>query len=218
MRWIREHLKPGSVAFDIGANFGLMSLFMGKIAGPAGRVCAFEPSPANLSLLRYHCEHNRGCKIEVVEAAVSNRHLDTAPFFLLGGGLHSGNSLTFDRATVPNLDTALHAGLTEIVAETVSVDGFCADKQLVPALLKIDVEGGELYVLEGAQETLVHARPVLILAVHPWWLPEGRTVSQIQRILTEAGYEVLNQAGEPAQELVYGEYLCLPRRSSPAPS
>jgi hypothetical protein len=45
--WIGKYVRAGSVALDIGANFGMMSLYMGRITGPTGRVFAFEPSPAN---------------------------------------------------------------------------------------------------------------------------------------------------------------------------
>jgi FkbM family methyltransferase len=200
------------VALDIGANFGFMSLFMAKSVGPSGIVYALEPSPANISLLKYHREHNAGLKIDIVEAAASNQHRGTVRFFLLDGGLHSGNSLTFGRPEVPNLDPALHANQKEILVETVSVDGFCADKKIVPSLIKIDVEGGELFVLEGCLETLSCARPVLILAVHPWWLPEGRAVIEIQRLLADSGYIIMNEHGQQVDDLPYGEYLCMPSR------
>jgi FkbM family methyltransferase len=155
-------------------------------------------------------ESEIGANVNIVAAAASNQHRGSVRFFLLDGGLHSGNSLTFGRPEIPNLDPTLHANQTEIFVETVSVDGFLSDQKLVPDLIKIDVEGGEILVLEGCRETLSRARPVLILAVHPWWLPEGRSVAEIQGLLADAGYTVMNENGRQVQDLEYGEYLCLP--------
>ncbi len=208
--WIGKFIRAGSVAFDIGANFGMMSLYMGRITGSGGRVYAFEPSPANEAVLRFHCEHNRRLNIQPVRAAVSNEHDNSVSFFLLDGGLHSGNSLTFDRDHVPNLDPALHAAQKEIQVKTITIDGFCEAQNVTPDLIKIDVEGAELLVLEGARQTLLNKRPAVILAVHPWWLPVGRTVSEIQDLLRTVGYSILNPDGEVAHELDYAEYLCIP--------
>lgn len=208
--WIDKYLRADSVALDIGANFGIMSLFMGRIAGQGGRIYAFEPSPANAAVLRFHCEHNPQFNIRPVNAAVSNQHNGSASFFLLDGGLHSGNSLTFDRDFVPNLDPTLHAAQKEIRVETVTIDGFCTANDVKPDLIKIDIEGAEVLALEGARQTLLNTHPAVILAVHPWWLPEGRTVNELQYLLDGVGYSILKPDGEPANQLEYAEYLCIP--------
>lgn len=58
-----------------------------------------------------------------------------------------------------------------------------------PVALKIDVEGRELAVLRGAAELLRHARPVVLLSVHPDVLPKlGRTVAEVEDFLRTAGY------------------------------
>jgi FkbM family methyltransferase len=208
--WIGKYVRAGSVALDIGANFGMMSLYMGRITGPTGRVFAFEPSPANGAVLRFHCEHNPRLNIQPVDVAVSNQDNSSVSFFLMEGGLHSGNSLTFDRDYVPNLDPVLHAAQKEIQVETITIDGFCKTHDLTPDLIKIDVEGAEILVLEGAQQTLLNRHPAVILAVHPWWLPEGRTVNEIQDLLRAVGYSIIRPDGETAHQLEYAEYLCVP--------
>src|SRR5579875_2079911 len=58
-RWLESHLSKGAVLFDIGANFGFHALPATQFVGKRGRVIAFEPSPANLAILRYHKEVNR---------------------------------------------------------------------------------------------------------------------------------------------------------------
>jgi len=83
--WIGKYVRAGSVALDIGANFGMMSLYMGRITGPTGRVFAFEPSPANGAVLRFHCEHNPRLNIQPVDVAVSNQDNSSVSFFLMEG-------------------------------------------------------------------------------------------------------------------------------------
>jgi hypothetical protein len=51
--------RPGDVVFDVGAHFGLMSIYASKLVGPDGKVVAFEPSPRNREVLVRHCRLNR---------------------------------------------------------------------------------------------------------------------------------------------------------------
>ena len=68
---LREIVRPGMVAYDVGANIGYISLLLAKAVGESGRVYAFEALPHNLERLRANLGLNtaRG-RIEVVEAAV----------------------------------------------------------------------------------------------------------------------------------------------------
>src|ERR1700680_2203351 len=169
MALTRQSLRRGASALDIGANVGLHTIYMAKLVGATGRVAAFEPSPANVRLLGYHVKVNNLRQVQIVEKVVADQHTGTLPFFLLNGGDHSSNSLTFDREEVPNLDKTLRRSRRVVQAETVSIDRFCSDARLTPDLIKIDVEGAELQVLLGADRTLRSAKPKIILAVHPWW-------------------------------------------------
>jgi len=184
---------------------------MAKLCGPDGSVYAFEPSPANLRLLEYHRRKNRTSQIRIQPVAVSNRHGDSVSFFLLNEGEHPSNSLVFSHDDVPNMAESLIETRREIAVPTVTLDGFCAEHQLRPALIKIDVEGAELMVLNGAVRLLSEVRPRLILAVHPWWLPEGQTTADIVSFLASHNYRIQTEAGVETSALDYGEYLCEPR-------
>ncbi len=213
MHWMRQSLRSGSTALDIGANVGLHTVYMAKLVGGTGMVAAFEPSPANVRLLRYHVQVNNLAQAQVVQKAVSNRDSGTLPFFLLNGGDHSSNSLTFGRENVPNIDQALHQARRATEVEVVSVDRFCADANAAPDLIKIDVEGAELQVLQGAARTLDSVRPKIILAIHPWWLPPGQTTGEIVAFLADRDYAIVDYTGNRVTRLEYAEYLCEPLRS-----
>jgi hypothetical protein len=54
--------------------------------------------------------------------------------------------------------------------------------------VKVDVEGAEVFVLQGMARTLTEYRPTVMLEVHPMWQPKGVTVEQVRLLLTERGY------------------------------
>jgi FkbM family methyltransferase len=170
----REHIKPGSVVYDIGANVGYYTLLASRRAGANGWVYAFEPLPRNLAFLRRHVELNfaRGGRctgnVTVLEVAVSDAE-GTATFVpdaspdrahLVGtGDKHADRAADARRATTDG-----------ITVRTVQIDALVAGKNepqiRPPGAIKIDVEGAEMMVLRGASETITKNRPVIILATH----------------------------------------------------
>lgn len=151
----RKLVRPGSVVFDIGANVGLYTLLASRLAGPEGKVVAFEPLPRNLSYLKRHLKLNKAGNVEIVEAAVSNYE---------GAGHLSTNG-------DPHLGQLSADGLVDVRVTT--IDAFMTTAAVEPELLKIDVEGAEADVLAGAIETLGRCRPAIVLATH------NRTVHQL---------------------------------------
>jgi hypothetical protein len=69
-----------------------------------------------------------------------------------------------------------------------TVDGLVNALGLKPGLIKIDVEGAEPLVLGGMQETLRAHRPVVMLELHPQWLPEGTGPADVEEMLSAHGY------------------------------
>jgi FkbM family methyltransferase len=207
IRWIDEHLQPGDTFLDVGANCGWLSIRAARRVGRGGRVIAFEPSPILVDILRYHAKVNRLPQIIVVPKAVSDSD-NEAPFFLLNGGFSFRNSLTIGRDDVPFVRPE---DKLRITVPTVTLDRYCAQHDLRPALVKIDVEGAELEVLEGCRELLRQARPVIIVGVHPHWLPAGQSADQILALLSDSGYRVKDSLMVPRYGYQIGDYLYEPR-------
>lgn len=183
-----EHVRPGDTVFDVGAHAGYYTLLASTLVGPSGRVCAFEPDPGNVRALRGNVETNGCTNVRIEEAAVA----DGAGTARFGGGSGSGTGRLTEEG--------------EREVSTLALDDYAERSELVPSVVKIDVEGAEHRVLRGASVTLRRASPVLFLSLH------GRAPRRAcLELLGDAGYRtepiVADDAGRPS------ELLCLPGRS-----
>jgi FkbM family methyltransferase len=142
---LKRFLNSGPHNFiDVGANIGYFTGPMSKLAGAGGKVLAIEPEPQNLKLLRENVARNDLANVEV---------------FSEGLGAEEGSAMLgiykpSNRGRHSMVDTS---GKPAIAVPVRTLDHLV--RESAPAvstwsLLKIDVEGYEGFVLEGAQETL----------------------------------------------------------------
>lgn len=146
---IAPHLRPGMVAFDVGANIGYLSLYLRSRIGPSGELYSFEPEPENYAELESNLRRNGLDNCHAVQAAV---------------GPEEG-SLTF--ATGLN-GYVPEDGAPGITVPVVTLDGIVA-KHGLPRVdfVKVDVEGFELDVLMGMKGLLTRPdKPILYVEVH----------------------------------------------------
>ncbi len=150
-------VRPGSVIYDVGANVGFITLIAARFAGSAGRVFAFEPLPDNFRQLERNARINGFEHVRAKNIALANSD---------GPGLFRiSKSPTWGKlATVPG-EVADEIGQIEV--PVVRLDSLVQGEKLPwPNLIKIDVEGAEAEVLDGALETIQRARPILIIELH----------------------------------------------------
>ena len=126
---------------DLGAHIGLVSLPVSRHLAAGGKVYAFEPSGSNRRLLERHLALNRADNVEIVDALVGERDADAVVFYEAEGD-NPMNTIA------QNTDRPGFAATTK---RQVSVDSFCQARGLAPDIVKIDVEGAEIGVLEGAR-------------------------------------------------------------------
>lgn len=211
VNWLKECLKAGDTFWDIGANWGWISLPAARIVGSSGRVIAVEPSPSNLAWLKRHIVLNK-CEniVTLLEAAVCEQNGGSVSFSLLEDGCSPSNSLMFSSSVNGEAPKVSR----EISVPAITLDSLLAEQGRSPKLVKIDVEGAELKVLKGATQLLrSEAAPILVLAVHPFWQSTPEDCQEIVNLLKEAGYQILNRKGGSVEALEYDEYLCLPPKS-----
>ncbi len=210
VEWFRQVVRPGMQVLDVGANVGQMSLELGALVGPQGRVVAIEPAQGNLQALKTHIEANgMGARIDVVPAACASEHGGQMSFFVAGAradSVGSGHAASAEGIQRAHPSIAVH----EVRVPRVSIDGLCAERALRPSLIKIDVEGGELGVLAGARQTIASCRPLVRLAFHPFAFESPLEASdEVRRFFEGFDYEL--RAPEKGA-LALEEYVALPRR------
>ena len=163
-------LKPGDVFYDVGANAGFFSLIAARAVGPTGRVVAFEPEPSNAACIAEQLRLNELPQCHVVQKAVGDK--SSTMIFRRGDDSSTGR-LIAEGERLP----------ADIAVPVITLDGFAGEGNEIPDLVKIDVEGAEVEVLQGAQRLLRSpAPPKLLIEIHP-----GRA-SPIGDLLTDAGY------------------------------
>lgn len=183
-----KYIPAGGTVLDVGANIGLSALEFARTAGSQGKVIAFEPHPDTAARLRGNLDRNGIGNVEIVQAAVG-----AAPGTVT---FNESADATLSSATlVPrNLVRSFDVPLT-----TVDLTWAAVGKPSVSAL-KIDVEGGELAVLQGATELLARDHPVILLEA---WGAEQ--LDPIHALLTAAGYERRQPAGFEPRNYLYLE-------------
>jgi len=165
-----KHLKPGQVFFDIGANVGYFSLLAAQLSGPDGHIYSIDPAPNNVNAIRYNLDVNGIINYTLIEKAVSDK-TGYAELALLDG-------------TRARLNTKESSGST-ITVQTTTLDDLY-NYYIQPDVIKIDVEGAEALVLEGATELLNNVQELkIIIEVH-----DEANDNRVQAILREAKYDI----------------------------
>ena len=174
------NLPPGGTFVDVGANFGYMTMLAARQAGSTGRVFAVEPCPEIADLLREHLKRNDLRNVTVIQAGCSNQ-ATSLPLYVAAASNPGKTSLSSDNAQ----------SRRSVPVEVAPLD--CLLLKYNPGrvdVLKIDVEGAELQVLQGAMETLKHFRPVIVAEIDSRLLASfGTTPEDIFRLLGDLGYE-----------------------------
>jgi FkbM family methyltransferase len=171
---VRE-LGPGMTFFDIGANVGFVTLLAANIVGRSGRVVSFEPVPDNIAAIEGNLALNRIDWVDVHETAIASR----------------SGSASLIVSDVSAFSRLAHVSVPDGECERIEVAVSSVDELLAsgavppPDVIKIDVEGAELEVIEGMRATLERHRPVLLCEVH------DRHVPYVE-LMQSFGYETIN--------------------------
>lgn len=149
---------------DAGANIGIAQLVLRKLIQKKARMICVEPDPYNVALL---IENTQNC--EIVVSALSN---DVGHDFF-----------NFSSTGITGHLENIGENKSESVVKVTTIDQLTKNNKLSPGLIKIDVEGADLKVIEGAKETLKKFHPIIIIEIHSIGL-----VRSIRELLSKAGY------------------------------
>ncbi|HWG09695.1 MAG TPA: FkbM family methyltransferase [Solirubrobacteraceae bacterium] len=171
---LAELVKPGQTVYDVGANIGFFTILCSRLVGPQGRVYAFEPIPQNLATLRHNVTLNALSNVTIVDKALSSATGTAEMFVSPWSAFHSLNVEGATKQDNHGPETG------EITVQTVTLDEFVGGEGVrAPDLVKIDVEGAELIVVDGMRETLRSVKPLLLCELHDTKLGYGEFVDSI---------------------------------------
>ncbi len=151
-------LRPGDVAVDVGAHRGVFTDRMARLVGPTGHVHAFEPNPESWRTLS--AVRGDASNITLHPIGLSDR-AGTATLFRprpKGVRIDAMSSLS-KHGDDPSL------GFDPVDVRLDRLDAALAGEPRRIALLKVDVEGHELAVFQGADETIRSSRPAILVEI-----------------------------------------------------
>ena len=155
--FVNSFLRPGDIFFDIGANIGLFTVLGAAKVAPQGSVHAFEPLREPAENLRKNVRINNMSKLVLVNCFGLSDKKGVQKIWQCEEGFSAFSSMG-----KPILDTG--SRMTEIEVKVEMLDHYVdAHKISQIALIKMDVEGWEHKVLEGASRTLTAQSPVILI-------------------------------------------------------
>jgi FkbM family methyltransferase len=179
---LAKHLSEGKCFYDIGAHIGFYSMIAARQVGPTGRVVALEPEPDNVLILRENIAKNALGWVTVVPAAV---------WSAIGQMRFERGSDTPSRMSGKIvLQNDLLATSDEVVGCRATTLDHLTESNRPPSLVKVDVEGGEIDVLEGGRVTLARHHPVLLIEAH-----SNQAVAEVREFLNPFRYTVETLGG-----------------------
>ena len=159
-RFLRAVLKPGMTVVDVGANIGIYTRFFAREIGSTGRVHAFEPAQQNFLRLEAAV---RGLGNAVANHAAVGERSGTTTLFL-------SDRLNVDHRTFDSGD-----GRAGVAVKQVALDDYFPAATRVD-VMKVDVQGFELQVLQGARRLMTeNAGVTILMEFWPYGLAQAST-------------------------------------------
>ncbi len=182
INFIQKHLKEGQTFLDIGANIGLLSCVASKKVKDSGKIIAVEANPKTIEILKFNLELNNCKNAAIIPFGLGD--VKTKELFYQNTKLYRGGASFLNQGNESG---------TEIEIDT--IDNLFPNEKL--DMVKIDVEGFELKVLEGGVNVFKKNRPIFIIEVSTNREQEvGVTPSEIRQFILDLGnYKLFKFSG-----------------------
>jgi FkbM family methyltransferase len=182
-------VRTGDVVYDIGAHVGYFSIIFGKLVGATGTVYAFEPMKENYDFVLQHISINKLPNVKAIHAGIAASS-GAASF------VTQNHSATYHRNDSGSVRVPVY-NLEEYVRDN------CLSP---PNLIKMDIEGEEMYVIPSILDFVIRHRTKLLISTH-----DNGSAGVLGRLLSANGFSVrpLQWASHPAERSVATATLLL---------
>jgi FkbM family methyltransferase len=195
----KKLLKRGSVVVDVGANIGWYTLMAAQRIGDDGSVYAFEPEPVNFAFLTRSIKTNRYSNVDANEICISNIE-GQLPFHLALTNLGSHSIIP-----QPDRPRNVYVKCTTLDKALINLDSI--------DILKIDVEGSEPEVLEGAAQTVTKTRHIIMEWNPTSWQTKDRK-QMLSNLWSQFDVYVCTRSPFLVRRLSFDELVCLRKQAN----
>ena len=162
---IKKYYKPGTAILDIGANYGQMSVLLSQFVENKGKgkIYSFEAEPFVGNILQKNISINNCNNASVVMGAVYNK---------------VGEKLIFPEPDFKRFSSFGSYGIDPLakngrVVETITIDSLNIPE--VVSFIKVDIQGSDLFALQGARDTIMKYKPAIIFEYEEQFQEEFKT-------------------------------------------
>ena len=188
-QYMQQTLKPGMVAVDVGANIGYFSLLMAHLVGREGHVHAFEPYPGYIDRMCASLAVNDFEQIELHQVALSDRWGTQT----LYKGLASARMCRWSHS-----DPAFNKVHDTVAVACMPFDDYAREGLDRLDLIKIDVDGHEMKVLQGACGSIERYKPSVLIELYEEALRDaGSSVDEVLDFFDDRGFVPFSERGQP---------------------
>ena len=204
--FIRE-IENASLVVDCGAEFGFYINLIKRFGAPDCRVIGYEPDPERFELLKAFFATDDNVKIYPYALSNTNSNIN-----IYKSVKSCAKSATIDK----NMSQIKDSGDSVAIAvEARTLDNLQETEK--PDIIKMDIEGAEVYALDGARKILLESRPLIFLEYHPQYVeaiePLGKGI--ILKLLKDLDYKTFNNKGALC-DLAAGRVILSPSEKASA--
>ncbi|MBS0650065.1 MAG: FkbM family methyltransferase [Verrucomicrobia bacterium] len=204
-KFIARYAQPGSKVLDIGAHIGTHTLTMAKCVGEQGEVYAIEPQPKIFRELFLNMKLNHAHNVSCLWGAAGAEN----------GTIEISDFAPFNEGGTSLVETNIYSGdwsYRVVGGSGLFVDLFTIDSLNLDnvSLIKMDVEAMENIVLDGARNTILNNRPVILIEIMGGYMPETAPPQIIEQI--EFTKQKLRDLGYAVYRIHEHDYLAIPNR------
>lgn len=207
--FLNSLVKQGDTAVDIGANVGVYTKCLSELVGLEGHVFSIEPIPSTFDILSFNKQKLKLDNVKLFNCAASDSNGEVGMFV----PAYPNGGDNFYEAGIAGKDDE---SKKIIKVKSYTLDSLLCDCRSKINFVKIDVEGHELKVLNGAENTIKKFTPIMLIEIKND--PEDRKSDafQIFNLLGKMGYHAFILGGEKFKKYYPGvrsiNYFFLPNK------
>ena len=190
---------------DIGAHIGLVSMPISNSMSSKSKIYSIEPSDINYKMLSYHVKKNKIKNISTYKILIGDRNLSKIKFY--------ENKIPDGMNNLYNY-TKKGKKLFENYKEMMTLDNFCKSYNLIPELVKIDVEGSEIDIFNGSKKLLENGNTIFFVSIHLNQLNYAKkNIDELKKLMSSYSYNFYDGEFNVQNEIKSQEYMILNKKT-----